>query len=49
VKTTNTTTLQALEVHTCSDVNTQKQEGHDGPYIAHLNINTLHDKEKVVL
>jgi hypothetical protein len=24
------------------------QEGHDSPYIAHLNINTLHDKEQVI-
>jgi hypothetical protein len=23
------------------------QEGHDGPEIAHLNIETLHDKEQV--
>jgi hypothetical protein len=26
-----------------------KQEGHDGPEIAHLNIKTLHDKEQVIL
>jgi hypothetical protein len=26
-----------------------KQEGHDGPEIAHLNKETLHDNEKVIL
>jgi hypothetical protein len=28
---------------------TLKQEGHDGPYIAHLNIITLNDMEQVIL
>jgi hypothetical protein len=27
----------------------RKQEGHDGPEIAHLNIKALHAKEQVIL
>jgi hypothetical protein len=26
-----------------------EQEGHDGPEIAHLNIESLHDREQVIL
>jgi hypothetical protein len=26
-----------------------KQEGHDGPNIAHLNTNTLNDKEQIII
>jgi hypothetical protein len=40
----------------CSEVkkihefrNNFKQEGHDGPEITHLNIETLNDKEQVIL
>jgi hypothetical protein len=28
---------------------TIKQECHNGPYIAHLTMNILHDKEQVIL
>jgi hypothetical protein len=32
----------------CTEKN-KKQEGHDEPEIPHLNIETLHDKEQVIL